>query len=130
MTVLALTPTGALDPTFGDGGVATAAFPGRDVSNANAIGVQSDGKILGVGAAGLNVPNYPTVTALARYLPNGALDPTFGTGGLATTTFDAGSTGGVFGASVRGCHVVAVGAWGYSKGVVQTNTVGVARYWL
>ena len=67
---------GDLDPTFGDGGKVTTAFPGG--SYANAVVVQTDAKIVVVGAVGDHV-------AVARYQPNGSLDPDFGTDGLVTT---------------------------------------------
>ncbi len=45
---------------------------------------QADGKLLAGGRSGpLGTHNF----ALARFLPNGALDTTFGTGGKVTTAF-------------------------------------------
>ena len=53
-------------------------------SGISALAVQLDGKIVAVGTQrdyGSNELNL----ALARYLPNGGLDPTFGTGGIVIT---------------------------------------------
>jgi uncharacterized delta-60 repeat protein len=47
---------------------------------ANCVAVQSDGKIVAVGSA-----NLPQDFALARYNPEGSLDPTFDDDGLVTT---------------------------------------------
>ncbi|MEO8438624.1 MAG: hypothetical protein ABI540_00220 [Spartobacteria bacterium] len=81
---------GSLDTTFGNGGIVTTIFPGQG-SFASALALQPDGKIL---AAGTDYVNFSsddssnTDFALARYNPDGSLDPTFGSGGLVTTDFD------------------------------------------
>ena len=65
---------GTLDTTFGgDGRITTDFIQGIDygVSAADALAIQSDGKIVAAGTAG----NRP---ALARYNTDGTLDPTFG----------------------------------------------------
>jgi len=67
---------GDLDPTFGGTGKVVTAFTGG--SYANAVAVQADAKIVVVGAVAGH-------TAVARYLPDGSLDPAFGTDGLVTT---------------------------------------------
>jgi uncharacterized delta-60 repeat protein len=72
-------PDGTLDPTFGSGGKVTTDFFGGD-DWANAVAIQGDGKIVAAGLAGCDF-------ALARYTPDGSLDPTFGTGGKVTTDF-------------------------------------------
>jgi uncharacterized delta-60 repeat protein len=66
---------GDLDPSFGSGGVVT----GNDTSSSiNALAVQSDGKVV---AAGYGIGGL----LLARYLPDGAPDPSFGDGGAIET---------------------------------------------
>ncbi|GJQ59120.1 MAG: hypothetical protein D8M57_04865 [Candidatus Scalindua sp. AMX11] len=72
------TPDGSLDPSFGTGGKVTTDF--NDVDIATALAVQADGKLV---AAGLTGAKF----ALARYTPDGSLDPSFGTGGKVTTDF-------------------------------------------
>ena len=67
---------GDLDPTFGADGVVETAIGSAAIARAMAL--QPDGKIVLAGIA------YPGGIALARYRPDGRLDPTFGTGGLVT----------------------------------------------
>ena len=80
-----LTPEGALDPTFGKGGVVQTAFGKASVQLAGIV-AQPDGKIVasGWGSGSSSGNNFNTI-ALARYKPNGSLDPTFGTAGRVTT---------------------------------------------
>jgi uncharacterized delta-60 repeat protein len=73
---------GDLDPTFGAGGlVVTEFFGGSD--EARALLVQPDGRIIAVGTASEGSPNSDF--ALARYNPDGSLDPSWGNGGKVTT---------------------------------------------
>ena len=73
-------PDGRLDPTFGTGGVVTTDFgPAADV--VHAVTVLPDGRLVAAGAGGGDGGSF----ALARYLPDGRLDPTFGHGGLVLT---------------------------------------------
>ena len=66
---------GSLDTTFGSGGKVTHTMaPGDHPDNINALKIQPDGKIV---ATGTTVENGKTEIALARYLPNGALDTSF-----------------------------------------------------
>jgi uncharacterized delta-60 repeat protein len=78
-------PDGTLDPSFGTAGIVTTSF-GIGGARPFALVVQADGKLVAAGAAfdttGLDF-------ALARYNPDGTLDPSFGTGGLVTTDFAA-----------------------------------------
>jgi uncharacterized delta-60 repeat protein len=72
---------GSLDPTFGSGGTVLSDF-GAQLDAAFDVLVQPDGRIVAAGISGTNF-------AVARYNPNGSLDPTFGTGGLVTIDFGA-----------------------------------------
>jgi uncharacterized delta-60 repeat protein len=77
-------PSGKLDPTFGgDGRVTTDFTSGYD--EVFGVGIQADGHIVVVGAG--NVQQNNTTLVLARYGPNGKLDPTFGGDGRVTTHF-------------------------------------------
>jgi uncharacterized delta-60 repeat protein len=67
-------PAGALDPTFGSGGTVQAAV--GDNPEPTGIVVQGNGDIL----VGLGLDSQ---FAVARFLPGGALDTTFGTDGIA-----------------------------------------------
>ena len=72
---------GTLDTTFGTGGkVTTPIGTGNDI--VFALGIQSDGKIV---VAGQTDVGADTHFALARYNTDGALDSTFGAGGIVTT---------------------------------------------
>jgi len=72
---------GTRDPSFGEGGEVYTAIGDRygNGSQANSVAIQPDGKIV---AAGYSDDG----ATLARYLPNGALDRTFGKGGIVTTS--------------------------------------------
>ncbi len=74
---------GALDPSFGTGGKVTTPF-GSDYAVAFALVLQPDGKLV---AAGDTETGSNHEFALARYNPDGSLDPSFGTGGKVTTAF-------------------------------------------
>jgi|HubBroStandDraft_6_1064221.scaffolds.fasta_scaffold13289_4 uncharacterized delta-60 repeat protein len=86
--VLRYGPDGTLDPTFGTGGQVTTNINGN-VSEILAMGLQQDGKIVGVGFTnGPNPDTNPTDDfAIARYDTNGSLDTTFGTNGTVVTDF-------------------------------------------
>lgn len=74
---------GVLDPTFGVGGRVITNVGPRD--GATAIAIQTDGKILAAGTT--STPLGESDFLLGRYLSNGALDTTFGNGGLVRTEF-------------------------------------------
>ena len=85
-----LTKDGALDPTFGSGGVTvvntTAVANGVTenlVDSPRQAVVQPDGKVV-VGSYASGSAAVGTAVRLVRLLPNGTLDATFGSGGIAT----------------------------------------------
>jgi uncharacterized delta-60 repeat protein len=71
-------PDGSLDPTFGSGGMVTTDL-GPACERASEVRVQPDGRIVAAGGGGDAIQ---TAIAVARYLPNGSLDPSFGDGGI------------------------------------------------
>ena len=78
---------GSLDPTFGANGTISGTIDtgnGPDLSDASAVAVEPNGDIIVVGLVARphssNSTALPTLAA-RRYLPNGTLDTTFGTGG-------------------------------------------------
>ena len=82
-------PDGTPDLTFSfDGKVATDFFGGND--EANAVAIQSDGKIVVAGFA-TSPPDNIEINALARYNGNGTLDLTFGHNGIVTGLLRGGS---------------------------------------
>jgi uncharacterized delta-60 repeat protein len=73
-------PDGRLDAAFGNGGIVTPVVAGHDeVGLLQSLALQPDGKVV---AAGWFPGANEWSTRLARYLPDGRLDPTFGSGGL------------------------------------------------
>jgi uncharacterized delta-60 repeat protein len=75
---------GLLDTSFGNGGKVITDFQNND-DEAFAMVLQPDGKIV---VAGLTADSsFKLDFALVRYLSNGALDPSFGTGGKVVTDF-------------------------------------------
>jgi len=82
-------PDGTLDSTFGEDGRITTDFTAGD-DGANAVAIQADGKIVVAGGAGTEGQSPDTGFALARYSPDGTLDPAFGEGGQFTNLTTAG----------------------------------------
>jgi uncharacterized delta-60 repeat protein len=80
-----LLTAGALDPSFGTGGIATAVFQGGAESRAEAVVVGRDGREVVAGNS--NVGGGLPIVSLARYLPDGKLDPTFGAAGRAASSY-------------------------------------------
>jgi uncharacterized delta-60 repeat protein len=92
-------PSGALDTTFGKGGVAQAVFntvEGQIVnySPPHALALQPDGKIVEVGEVH-SANGAVNPFGVVRFNSNGTLDSTFGSGGEATTDFFAEPLAGV-----------------------------------
>lgn len=103
LLVLRLSKDGALDPSFGTDGVATGVGPGF-----NAIKLQADGKIVGVG--GFSGPFM-----IARLNGNGSFDDTFDADGIVVT--DAiGVNGAPTGVAVRSDGKIVVGGYGSVTG--------------
>ena len=124
---------GELDTTFNGGIVTTsfdtsagafaaAVYPGSENPDLNAY----EGYIVTVGSAA--VPNN-TCVALARYRPDGSLDPTFGSGGK---VFTPGFLGGAADVAIQTDGSIVVG--GRADGVLDPSTgqylkgLMVARY--
>jgi uncharacterized delta-60 repeat protein len=78
------TTDGRPDPAFGRDGTVVTPVPGTSSSEVNALLRQGDGRLIAVGSA-VQTGSQRRLVAIARYLPDGALDPSFGNGtGLAT----------------------------------------------
>jgi uncharacterized delta-60 repeat protein len=112
-------PDGTLDPGFGSGGKVTATI-GPESSEADAMIIQPDGKIVIAGNA-YDGNNYSSM--VARFLPNGALDNSFGTGGSVITV------NGTNGSSANALALqpdgkILVGA----QVSVNANDMGIIRY--
>jgi uncharacterized delta-60 repeat protein len=83
--VTRFTPNGSRDQTFGNAGEAYNPF-GNDgpSSAANALAIDSQGRILAAGGAFV-FRVFTTGFAVARFNPDGSLDQSFGSGGKMTT---------------------------------------------
>lgn len=107
-------PDGALDPSFGTGGRVTISN-GLLNSQANAVALQSDGRIVVAGEADFIGPDGGIV--VVRLNPNGTLDSTFGGDGIASVPV---------GVDYRGsASAVALGSNG-SIVVVGTKTISLS----
>ena len=77
---------GTLDPAFGTGGVLTHTLSQGDITAG--LTLQPDGKFILVGeTSGNDAGNYYRRFLVMRFLPGGAFDPNFGTGGRVVTDF-------------------------------------------
>jgi uncharacterized delta-60 repeat protein len=90
-------PDGRLDSSFGTGGKLIANLTPDETEFLQAVAVQPDGKIVVTGYS-IHPLGAPTFTAtwtqfLARYLADGTLDSSFGTGGVVRTRPSAGTSG-------------------------------------
>jgi uncharacterized delta-60 repeat protein len=106
-------PNGTLDTTFSGDGRQTTDFGGHDV--AAGVALQGDGRIVAVGVGGGDF-------ALARYNPNGTLDPSFSGDGKQTTDF--GGSDGAAGVVLQGGKIVAVGGGGAGFALARYNPNG------
>jgi uncharacterized delta-60 repeat protein len=113
-------PSGLIDRSFGvEGSVVTQIGKSRD--RAYTALLQSDGKVVLGGSA---TTDNLTQFALARYLPNGILDPSFGVEGIVTTTVGHGNDVVYSLALQDDGKIVAAGS--YYDGT--DTAVGVTRY--
>ncbi len=119
-------PDGKLDPDFGAQGKVTTAFT-NDSDTAYAILIEPDGKIVVGGEANRGTATTGFDFALARYLPNGQLDPSFGEGGRVTTPIRS-SNGGdtIYSLAVQDiggerCIVAAGGSGDFSLARYRAN---------
>lgn len=81
--VARLSSEGALDPTFGTGGIARLVVSGG--AHAYDVAIAPDGKVVLAGGVGDGAAS--TAFLIARFSSGGQIDGTFGTGGIATKTF-------------------------------------------
>ena len=111
---------GSLDTSFSGDGKQTTDFGSLD--GAQGVAIQADGKIVAVGATGAVATAVHSEFALARYNPNGSLDPSFSGDGKQTTDF--GGIGGRFGEGATG---VAAPANGKIVAVGTADESGISR---
>jgi uncharacterized delta-60 repeat protein len=123
-----LLSAGAVDTTFGNGGVVTTAIDSGAAANAVAVypnaGTPNDSKIV---AAGSTVINENSVFALARYNTNGSLDTSFGNGGTVTTRISKSSTSAARAVAIQSDgKILAAGSSATTK--VPAHAFTVERY--
>ena len=124
LALVKFTPAGVLDTSFAGTGAFVRDLGGADMFSNKGLRLQADGKILAVGY-GTSTP-WKTVTA--RFLPDGTLDATFGTGGLVVRGFGAGDSTFNAAALQPDGKLVAVGH-GYSAyGSTLDNNFLVVRF--
>lgn len=93
-----LGPDGRLDESFGQGGTVTPPAPPGGEIEIEGFAVDPAGRLIVAGTArlpladppaevtfGFGAPEKPRAARVLRYLPNGGLDPEFGTGGVVET---------------------------------------------
>jgi uncharacterized delta-60 repeat protein len=118
VALVRLLSTGALDTTFGSGGKVSTAI-GSLSEEANALAVQSDGKIVVTGYSNVKSGKKTYRRLLvARYTAAGALDSTFGSGGKVLIDLGAQEMGRSVAIQPDGKIVVA----GYSFSSTTTNS--------
>ena len=117
-------PDGTPDPAFGSGGtVITPILEGQ----ARSVFAMPDGRVI---AAGRAIEGVSSLFAVARYRPDGSLDPGFGTGGTVVTRFGSANASGV-GAGITSDGKLVLGG-SYSNDPDQLFSGGIAagRYLL
>ena len=102
-TLLRYLPNGKLDPSFGSDGVSKA---GPDIGGAHAMVELADGRVI---LAGERVAGDWREVAVARYLPGGALDAAFGTGGVVGTDVTPGHDDGAAAVLYPGGRLIVAG---------------------
>ncbi len=103
LQLVQILPGGQLDPSFGTGGILR-----TSIIRGPAFQIQADGKFLVAGAR--LEPNLQETFAVARYLPDGRLDPDFGTSGMATYPMAGYATAGYSAAFQPGGQIVVAGS--------------------
>ena len=93
----ALAAAGQLDTSFGGDGKVTTHFAKRSFDTGFGVALQSNGKIVAVGFSQQSHSRF----ALARYNPDGTLDPSFGGDGKVRTHFAKGSFDFGFGVALQ-----------------------------
>jgi len=112
---------GALDPGFGAGGLTTVDF-GSGFHTANAIAIESDGKIVLAGS--VTAPSFASSQfGVARLNADGTLDSGFGNGGMATGSANS-TFAGAYGVSIQpDGKIVAAGYAGPNRNALQMSLV-------
>ena len=127
-------PDGALDPTFGEGGLVTDRMRSLTADIIRGIAVQPDGRIVVGGVSYEDVvtlgPNADFM--VARYLPDGSHDLSFGVGGVMTTDFGNGSYDEPYALALQPDGKVVLGGYTNDSGgpgvLFGADQLALARY--
>jgi uncharacterized delta-60 repeat protein len=118
-----LTPSGALDSSFGTGGAFAHQYAiGAANSAFNAVAIQPNGRIVAAGAA--TNGNSGALAVIARFNTNGTADGSFGTGGVAyrtsaTNTVVSSTIPGATGVVIAGNGDIVAGGTAGSSGLTS-----------
>jgi uncharacterized delta-60 repeat protein len=120
---------GSLDLSFGSGGKVITDVQGGD-EGAEDVAIQPDGKIVVAGHNDSPFTLTGGVFVIARYLPNGSLDPAFGSGGIVRTSFSSSSVAALAIALQPDGKIVAAGGGVLNNepGGGAFNVSAMARY--
>jgi len=118
--VAALTAGGTLDSGFDGEGIAVTNLSGPGIDQGQAMLQQPDGKFVVVGS---NNDDF----AVARYNPDGSLDPSFGSGGQVTTDV-TGRFERAYGVALQTDGKIVVVGSSSSTGVWDNQDLAVLRY--
>jgi uncharacterized delta-60 repeat protein len=122
--VVRYTTSGVLDGSFGSGGIVITDVSGSGAfSIATDVVIQTDGKIV---VAGYTTLGGVLTFAVARYNANGALDVTFGAGGISTTHIGVGSNDIASGVGLQLDGKIIV--FGSSQPAIGNGKFAVVRY--
>jgi uncharacterized delta-60 repeat protein len=91
---------GTLDQGFGTGGRVVTDLFSKSFDQLMTLTVQDDGRILAAGGV-RETPNHDNQFAVVRYLPDGRLDPDFGTGGKVVTPVNVNGDSLIFGIALQ-----------------------------
>lgn len=112
-------PVGELVPTFGNGGVVVTSFGPASQDIGAAIAYDASGRLLVAGGAQRSV-------AVARYRPDGTLDPTFGLHGRLTFSIGADTDDDAAAIAVGGDGRIVLGGISYSFPDAASDAILVA----
>jgi uncharacterized delta-60 repeat protein len=119
---------GDLDTTFSSDGKRAFDVFGNKRDEANAMAIQADGKIVVGGQWYGTAGDGSTATfALARFMPSGALDTSFGSGGRTLTTFPNGPAA-VTGIAIAPDGKIIAAGWRDDDDGSNDGDFAVARY--
>jgi uncharacterized delta-60 repeat protein len=113
--------SGQLDPSFGAGGKVVTAI-GDASDDARAVAIDAQGRIVVGGTRG--ILGTGNTLAIARYLPSGQLDPSFGDSGEVLPTHVSDESGRALAIDSANRIVLA----GFDQGFTPRPTALVARY--